>query len=209
MVYRRSEAAQARQDEARDEVLRAARAVVAANGIGGLGMAAVAAEAGVAVGSLYRHFASKSDLVAEVLTETCGHELDVLRSIGGGPGTGAERLHDAVTVFARRALSSGKLAPAMICEPTSAPAEQLRRTIRSSMADILAGMVADGEADGSLPPQDAACTGVAIVGAVSEVLTRPGPPPSGARREALVATLGTLALRAAGSLRHTALQEGP
>lgn len=199
MAYRRSEAACARSQRTRDEVVRAARAVVAAEGIGGLSMVAVAAEAGVAVGSLYRHFASKTELVTEVVRATCAHELDVLRSIAESEGEPALRLQAAVSVFARRALSSGRVAYAMVCEPTVAEAELLRRAIRAEMAAILAGIVLDGIDRGAFPPQDAALSGVALVGAVSEVLMRPQAPSSPAEARAVVDRLVALALRAVGS----------
>jgi len=210
MVYRRSPAACERARQGRADVLRAARTVVAPQGMAGISMAAVAAEAGVAVGSLYRHFPSKTDLVTELVRSTCDHELAVLRAVAsgehgtGGPaaGTGgAERLAAAVSVFARRALSSGRVAYAMICEPTAAQAELLRRTIRAEMATILAGIVADGVADGSFPPQDALLAGLALVGAVSEVLTAPSGDVAGEDRDRLVESITAMALRSVGTGR--------
>ena len=199
MAERRRGAACVRAPHSRESVLRAARTVVAADGITGLSMVAVAAEAGMAVGSVYRWFSSRTELVSEVLITTCAHELDVLRAIAASDDTPAERLHDAVTVFARRALSSGRIAYAMICEPTVAEAESVRRGIRQEMAHILAGIVSAGVADGSLPAQDPGVTGTALVGAVSEVLTGPLGTGSRSGRAALVEAVGTLALRSAGA----------
>jgi len=199
MAGRRRGAGCARVPHSREAVLQAARAVVAAEGINGLSMVAVAGEAGMAVGSIYRWYASRTELVAEVLRTTCDHELDVLRAIAAGDGPAPQRLHDAVTVFARRALSAGRIAYAMICEPTVAEAEMLRRRIRDEMAGILAGIVDDGVADGSFCDQDPVLTGTALVGAVSEILA--GPLGSGSRtdRTVLVEAVGALALRSAGA----------
>lgn len=214
MVYRRSPAACERARQSKDEVLRAARTVVAAEGMAGLSMAAVAVEAGVAVGSLYRHFPSKTDLVTELVRTTCEHELAVLRAIATGtdearrcghePDRGSERLAAAVSVFARRALSSGRVAYAMICEPTVAEAELLRRSIRAEMATILASIVADGVADGSFPAQDALLAGLALVGAVSEVLTAPNGYAIAGDHDQLVESIGAMALRSVGAARVTA-----
>ena len=46
---------------------------------------AVAAEAGVSTGLIYRHFPSKADLFVEVLTAAVEHELDILSAIADGP----------------------------------------------------------------------------------------------------------------------------
>jgi AcrR family transcriptional regulator len=212
VVYRRSAAACERQLQNRGDVLRAARAVVAVHGIDGLNMAAVAAEAGVAVGSLYRHFAGRSELVCAVLASTCAHELDVLRAVAGGGGPPLDRLRTAVEVFCRRARSSGRLASAMICEPTSKDPELVRRSVRAEMATILAGMVAEAVAAGAVPPQDPAISGSALVGAISEVLVGsdrtapPGPadaagdlaaPPPG--HDPLIEAIADTALRLVGA----------
>lgn len=197
MVYRRGPAAIERQEQIREDVLRAARTIVAANGIDGLSMVAVAAEAGLAVGSLYRHFAGRGELVSAVVERTCRHELDVLRQIAAGPEPATDRLHDAVAVFCRRALSSGRIASAVICEPTSKEPELLRRRIRAEMAAILGGMVADGVAEGALPAQDALVTGTALVGAVSEVIVDRLADGSDAA-STLPATLAAMAVRLAG-----------
>jgi len=196
MAERRRGVRCARVPHSREAVLRAARAVVAAEGINGLSMVAVADEAGMAVGSIYRWYASRTELVAEVLRTTCDHELDVLRAIAAGEGPAAERLHDAVT---GRALSAGRIAYAMICEPTVAEAELLRRRIRDEMAGILAGIVRAGVQDGSFGDQDPALTGTALVGAVSEILAGPLGSGSRTRRSALVEAVGALALRSAGA----------
>ncbi|MFJ8074224.1 TetR/AcrR family transcriptional regulator [Streptomyces sp. NPDC096176] len=52
----------------RERILTAAGALLAARGEG-VGMDEIAAEAGVAVGTLYRHFPTKSDLIAAALAE--------------------------------------------------------------------------------------------------------------------------------------------
>lgn len=56
----------------RDRVLQAARALVGRDGAE-VRMDAIAAEAGVAVGTLYRHFATKEALVAAVVEDSVDH----------------------------------------------------------------------------------------------------------------------------------------
>jgi AcrR family transcriptional regulator len=55
----------ARLADSRRRILEAARVVVAEQGFAAAQVAVVAAEAGVATGSVYRHFPSKASLFAE------------------------------------------------------------------------------------------------------------------------------------------------
>jgi AcrR family transcriptional regulator len=66
MAYRSTERTEARRAEVRERIVSAAHDLIAEGGYVNAPVAAVAARAGVAVGSVYRHFPSKSDLFAEV-----------------------------------------------------------------------------------------------------------------------------------------------
>ena len=66
MPYRPTERTEARRLRAREAIVAAALAQVADGGYASAGVQAVAARAGVATGSVYRHFASKAELFAEV-----------------------------------------------------------------------------------------------------------------------------------------------
>jgi AcrR family transcriptional regulator len=68
MAARRSEARPS-EPPARERVLRAARRMFYERGIRAVGVEAIVAEAGVTKMSLYRHFASKDELVAACLAE--------------------------------------------------------------------------------------------------------------------------------------------
>jgi AcrR family transcriptional regulator len=61
----------------RARVLRAAAAVIAREGVN-VGVDAIAREAGVGVGTIYRRFASKDDLVHAILTDHTDHTLTEL-----------------------------------------------------------------------------------------------------------------------------------
>jgi AcrR family transcriptional regulator len=200
VVYRRTAAVRARQERTRAVILRAARTIVAESGLAGANMADVARQADVAVGTVYRYFPSKAGLLTEVVRDTCRHELDVVREVAEAPGRAADRLHAAVTLFAQRALRSGRVAFAMIAEPATATTETLRLSIRADLAAILATVVAGGLAEGELPDQDPTTAGVAVVGAVSEVLVaRMAAGPARGGDAALVATIGEIALRLVGA----------
>jgi AcrR family transcriptional regulator len=209
MAYRRTAAACERDERARTAILAAARDVVRESGLTGAAIASVAARAGVAVGTVYRHFPSRDDLITEVVRETCGRELAAVAAVVRSDHAPADRLVEAVDVFATRALASGRLAYSMIAEPTTEAAEALRLVIRAELAELFASIVADGVANGAFGQQDPATSGTAIVGAVSEVLIGPlaRQPLTGAEGAALLEHLTRFALRAVGA-RSSAELEG-
>src|SRR3954466_10357758 len=101
MPYRRTSATEARRAEVRERIVAAAREQVAEGGYASASVQAVAARAGVATGSVYRHFPSKAELFTEVFRRASQRELDVMRAGrgaglagragGGGAGAGAPR----------------------------------------------------------------------------------------------------------------------
>jgi TetR/AcrR family transcriptional repressor of mexJK operon len=58
-------------DKKREAILRGAKAVFLKEGFGGASMDQVASAAGVSKMTVYRHFGSKEDLFAGVITESC------------------------------------------------------------------------------------------------------------------------------------------
>ncbi len=181
MVYRRTPEVCRREARTRQSLLTAARAVVAESGLAGTSVAAVADRAGVGIGTVYRNFPSKSDLICEVVRDICSHELEVLRSVPV-PANGDDRDHGAhavehlatvITLFSRRALRSGRTAYAVIVEPAAAEVELTRLTIRAELAEIFATAIDAGIELGVFPEQRASVSGVALVGAISEVLVGP------------------------------------
>src|SRR3954469_24447709 len=111
MAYRTTERALARRLAVRERILRAAHALVARGGFGAAQVAAVAAQAGVATGTVYRYFASQARLPAgpfsrafapkpalfpEVFRRAAQHEVDAVIA--------AATLSEGVETFARRAL---------------------------------------------------------------------------------------------------------
>jgi AcrR family transcriptional regulator len=171
LAYRQTPYTCARKQRTRASILGAARSLIATAGLDGASMAEVAAAAGLGVGTLYRYFPSKADLLREVVRDVCAHELEIVGEVATHGGTGAtERLIAALTVFARRALRSGRTAYAMIAEPTTPEVEAVRLGIRAELASVFAPIVAEGVASGEFPAQSSPISSIALVGAVSEVL---------------------------------------
>lgn len=173
MPYRRTPAVQERLDATRASIVAAAHALVAERGYAGCSVALVATGAGVATGTVYRHFPDKGALFAEVFRGATQREVDAVTAAAAAPGPVAEQVARAVETFARRALAAPRMAYALIAEPVDPQVEAERLTYRRAYRDIFAALVADAVAAGDLPPQDPEVSAAAVVGAMAEALVVP------------------------------------
>jgi len=196
-VRRRPEA---RRAETRERIVTAARELIAEGGYVAAQIAAVAERAGVAVGTVYRHFPSKSDLFAEVFREASQHEVDAMRgAIHATKGPAADRIAAGIEVFARRALRGRRLAWALLAEPVDPAVEAERLHFRHSYRDLMAEVIAEGIEAGDLPDQDVEATAAALIGAIGETMLGPlSPTANGGDPEALIASLIAFCTRAIG-----------
>jgi AcrR family transcriptional regulator len=197
MPYRPTERTRARLAAARERIADAALDQLAEGGYASASVVAIARRAGVATGSVYRHFPSKADLFAEVFRRASQREVDVLRGMADGREPVAHRLAAWVEAFVRRALAEPVRAYALIAEPIDPAVEAERLVFRRAYADLFERALRDGVEAGDLPPLDAELAAAAIVGALAEALVGPLQ-----RREAgadeLVAGLQSFVLRSAG-----------
>jgi AcrR family transcriptional regulator len=190
MPYRPTERTEARRLAARERIVAAALDRVSSGGYASAGIQAIAAEAGVAVGTVYRHFPSKGDLFAEVFRRASQRELDVVVEVSAADGRpAAERVAAAVEAFCRRALAGPVLAYALIAEPVDPAVESERLRFRIGYRDAFARVLEDGVRDGELRTHDSRTVAAALVGALAESLVGPLSTANGGSREALVATL--------------------
>ena len=188
MPYRPTEKTRARLAAVRETILDAAMAQLAEGGYASASVVTVARRAGVATGTVYRHFPSKSDLFAEVFRRASQSEVDVLRSMTSRGEPVAQRLAAWVEAFVRRALAEPVRAYALIAEPVDPAVEAERLTFRRAYADLFATILRGRALDAEL-------YAAAIVGALAEALVGPL-----ARRDAdptaLVANLQSFVLSA-------------
>ncbi len=90
MAYRRTLAIQARLDSQRQGILTAAAQLLADRGYAACsvaGVAGVAAQAGISTGSVYSHFARKSDLEADLFRDVADREVAAARDAVHGAST--------------------------------------------------------------------------------------------------------------------------
>ena len=201
MAYRTTERTEARRAEVRRRITTAARELIAEGGYVEAQVAAVAERAGVAVGTVYRYFPSKSELFAEVFREASQHEVDAMRAATSErpDAPASERIAAGVETFARRALRGRRLAWALIAEPVDPAVEAERLHFRRSYRDVIAAVLDEGVAAGELPRQDTEATAAALVGAIGESLVGPlSPSANGGDPEQAIASLVSFCTRAIG-----------
>ncbi len=198
MPYRATERTEAQRLATRERIVGAAHALIARGGYREAPVAAVAARAGVATGSVYRHFGSKAELFAEVFRRASQREVEATRAAAeAASGPAPDRIAAAAEAFARRALRGRRLAWALLAEPVDPAVEAERLAFRRAYAAGFAALLADGIAAGEVPDQDVAVTAAALVGALGEALVGPLSPIAPATdANALVAGLVTFCLRA-------------
>ena len=156
----------------RAKIVRAALDLVRRGGYREASVAAVAAGAGVATGTVYRHFPSKSELFAEVFRVASQHEVDAVAEAAAAESSPTSRVAAAVETFARRALRGRRLAWALLAEPVDPAVEAERLVFRQAYARVFSSSLREGVLDGSLPAQDPELVAAALVGAIGEAVTR-------------------------------------
>jgi AcrR family transcriptional regulator len=187
----------------RDRLLRAAQQLIEEGGYGAASVAAIADRAGVAAGTLYRHFASKEELFVEVFRSVCEREEHAIWAAAAEmdeAASAADRLQAVFATFARRALRNPRLAWALIAEPVDPLVDAERLAYRHEYAHRLVAALEQGIADREIPDQDVDITAAALVGALGEALVGPLAPAAGKRpsADALIEALRLFVRRAVG-----------
>lgn len=185
----------------RARLLQAARETVEQEGYAAASVLAVAERAGVAAGTLYRHFASKEELFVELFRSVCDREVAAMQAAADVMPTDAthtERIERVLSTFAQRALRRPRLAWALIAEPVDPAVDAERLAYRARYAGLVAGALGEAIASRELPEQDAALTAAALIGGCGEALVGPlaadSPDP-----ERTVAALRAFVRRAVGA----------
>jgi AcrR family transcriptional regulator len=199
MAYRRTENVVRRLAARHAAIIAAASALASEAGINAVQIGPVSQRAGVATGTVYRYFPSKTELVAALVASVSERELNAMRRAADAAPGPLSALAAAITTFAARALSHPKLAFALIAEQADGAADEARLAFRKDLAAELGKRLTTAMTGGHLPDQDVAIAAPALLGALIEGLVGPlaaAPNPSAGRETVQAITL--FALRAVG-----------
>jgi len=216
MAYRRTENVVRRLAARERAILKAAGAAAAEGGMGAVQIVPVAQRAGIAAGTVYRYFPSKTDLVAEMVAEASARELGAVREAADAAPGPLSALAAAIAAFAARALRNRRFAFALMAEPVDAEIDAVRLGFRKALCDELRQRIEAAIAGGHVPEQDAVLAAPAVLGALIDGLVGPlAPQPSldpAAQRETVQSLtlfalrgLGVVDARARGLVVQTAL----
>jgi AcrR family transcriptional regulator len=200
MAYRRTENVVRHLAERERSILNAAQALATERGMGAVQIAAVAARADIAAGTIYRYFPSKTDLIGELIAALAAHELVAIqRAADTAPGP-LSALAAAIATFAARALHARRLTWAVTGEPVEPQVNAVRLDFRQMLSAELEARIQVAIAGGHLPEQDAKIAAPAVIGAILEGMVGPLAPSHDTdnAQRAAVQAVTLLALRALG-----------
>jgi AcrR family transcriptional regulator len=189
----------------RERLLDAARELIEQDGYSAASVLQVAERAGVAAGTLYRHFESKEELFVEVFRAVCTREERAMLAAGDAlradrPRPAIARLEEVLATFARRALRNPRLAWALLAEPVDPLVDAERLAYRMRYTAYVAQSLRRAIAEGEIRELDVEFTAAAVVGGCGAALVGPLAPSSRTpSQEVVVASLRAFVRRAVGA----------
>lgn len=152
----------------RQEILEAARKVIAVRGLEGLTVEQVAREAEFAVGSIYRHFRSKEEMIEVLLGEFAEPHFEEIEALPGSGLPFAEQLDRLVRSSYEHRVESLPLLKVFVGAPGNLPSPDGERMRAFMMRHLRAfdGVLRVGQEEGALAPGDRAPMAVALTGLV-------------------------------------------
>src|SRR6201997_3223724 len=141
MPYRRTEKIARRLAERQEAIIAAARALAAEGGMAAVQMAPVAARAGIATGTVYRYFPSKSELVAALAAALGEREMAALEGAAKAAPGPLSALAAAISTFAARALERRRLAFALMAEPVEPEVDRARASYRQALVSAFEQLI--------------------------------------------------------------------
>jgi AcrR family transcriptional regulator len=205
MAYRETPKISQRKAALRQRLLQSAEGLVREGGFKALAIQAVATQAGVSVGSVYRYFANKDELATEVFRHSTERELAAVAE-----AINAERIpKDAIAAgarrFAERAFRAPSFAWALIAEPVEPAVDAARIEYRRAYTELFEAVIAQGLAAGSFSAQVPALSAAALVGALAEALL--GPLQHQAEKSAVIDEMVSFSLRAVGAIDSATIED--
>jgi AcrR family transcriptional regulator len=153
----------------RQEILEAARKVLADRGLDGLTVDLVAREADFAVGSIYRHFRSKEELIEVMVNEFLEPIFEDMEAMPASGLPFRAQLEQMVRDVHTARVEALPLFQALMTLPGRMPSlhgpegDRMRAIMRRYFTALDAVLVV-GQAEGALPPGDRTTMRVALAG---------------------------------------------
>ena len=201
MAYRRTDNVVRQLAARHGAIMAAAGGLAAEGGMGAVQIAAVAARANIAAGTVYRYFPSKTDLIAALVAAQTEIEIAAIGEAAEAAPGPLSALAAAIATFATRTLEGRRLASAMLTEPVELALDTARLPFRRALIRELDRRIAGAIERGHLPVQASGPAAVSLMGALVDGLIGPlAPRPNDdpAAIHAQVQTLTLFALRALG-----------
>lgn len=192
MAYRQTDKVREHKEQTRDAILRAAAKLVRQEKP--VTMEAVAAGAGLSVGSLYTYFRNRSDLLASLFEYRAEHELAAMRDALASDPDPMAALRTAVRVQFARVRANPGMTLFLLLERMDRDQrmERLKLDYHRKHCAALAEVIRAGVGAGAFRQQVAEVSAAVILGAIIEVVTRaltPGDPLAGLDQETLLTEL--------------------
>jgi AcrR family transcriptional regulator len=143
----------------RARIIAAARAAIA--NAGEVKLNAIARQAGVGQGTLYRHFPTREDLLAEVYRE------DVDELVAAAPALLAEPAHDSLTALARwfdRVAAYARVKQGVFAAVEAGASQALAAHSLGPIGEALTLILDAGKADGTIRPDVDARDVILLIG---------------------------------------------
>ena len=206
MAYRATQLTECRRTRIRQSILDECTRLISFGGFQAVSMSEIAANAGIATGSIYRHFPSKSDLCTEVFRVQTGIEAVVMQAAVDKQEDVTKKIIDGVGIFSRRALKAPTLAWTLMAEALDPKLEAERLYLRKTYVEIFENIIMEGMERGVFIKQDAAISASALTGAMAQTLIISLSPAndeklSNIEKENLIKNIIQFCLRALGSDR--------
>jgi AcrR family transcriptional regulator len=200
VIYRQTENILRKLTARRQAILAAAFDVAAGQGLAAVQIVAIAEQAGIAAGTVYRYFPSKAELIAALADAFSRQELTVLQAAAREAPGPLSALAAAIMTFALRAIAHRRLFFALTAEPAEAEIDAARARFRGALVSELRSLIARAADAGGLADQDPALLAPALVGGLIDSLAGPlaVPPQDAAKARDQARQLTLFALRGFG-----------
>ncbi|WP_207652070.1 TetR/AcrR family transcriptional regulator [Actibacterium lipolyticum] len=161
------------QHDKKARLLAAAIELVSEVGFRDAQISTIAERAGLAQGTLYRNYKSRTALLVQVVAHVSQHEVDVVAGIAMGDEPAKEILRRCAYTFGSRAVRGRRMGYALVAEPVESEIEVERLRYRQKLMRVFETVIDRGIHEGAFVDQPAQVSAACIVGSLFEALVGP------------------------------------